>query len=342
MRVLVIKTSSLGDVVHTLPAITDATFSRGDLHIDWVVEEAFAEIPAMHPAVERVIPVSIRRWRDNWIKNFRELAAFVVELRKQQYDLVVDGQGLVKSALIAWLAKGPVAGLDKQSARESVVSRFYLDRLNVTRSMHAVDRLRTLFAYSLGYELSDSLPVFGLLRERPQKKQLLFLHGTSWESKLWPIEYWKQLTVLAGAQEYEVVLTYGDAVERKRAEEISGASDCVRVLPSMDLSGVADVIAQSAGVVTVDTGLGHLANALGKPLVALYGATSPALTGPCGANQKVIISSGLDCVPCLRRDCQYEPGEVSETHPPCFAESTPQRVFKELQELILAGKDLNE
>ena len=139
MRVLVIKTSSLGDVVHALPAVTDAQLNRRDLHIDWVVEEAFAEIPAMHPAVERVIPVSIRRWRDNWIENFMELAAFVVDLRKQRYDLIVDGQGLVKSAIIAWLAKGPVAGFDEKSAKESVVSRFYLDRLNIS-SNHACGR----------------------------------------------------------------------------------------------------------------------------------------------------------------------------------------------------------
>ena len=150
------------------------TLNRRDLHIDWVVEEAFAEIPAMHPAVERVIPVSIRRWRDNWIENFMELAAFVVDLRKQRYDLIVDAQGLVKSAIIAWLAKGPVAGFDEKSAKEGVVSRFYLDRLNITRTLHAVERLRTLFAYSLGYELSESLPVFGLSCGQAPEKTIVF------------------------------------------------------------------------------------------------------------------------------------------------------------------------
>ena len=128
----------------------------------------------MHPAVERVIPVSIRRWRDNWIENFMELAAFVVDLRKQRYDLIVDAQGLVKSAIIAWLAKGPVAGFDEKSAKEGVVSRFYLDRLNITRTLHAVERLRTLFAYSLGYELSESLPVFGLSCGQAPEKTIVF------------------------------------------------------------------------------------------------------------------------------------------------------------------------
>lgn len=334
MRVLVIKTSSLGDVIHTLPAITDAIFSRGDLQIDWVVEEAFSEIPAMHPAVDTVIQVSIRRWRDNWVKNLRELFAFVFQLRSQKYDLVIDGQGLIKSALIAWLAKGPVAGLDKLSAREGIVSKFYLDRLYVSRSMHAVDRLRTLFAYSLGYEMSDSLPVFGLLRDRPQKKQIFFLHGTTWESKLWPVDYWHQLALLCVEHGYEVVLTFGDQVEQARAEEISNDIDRIRILPAMGLAEIADVIAESAGVVTVDTGLGHLANALGKPLVALYGATSPELTGPCGANQNVIVSSGLECMPCLRRECKYSPGEISDIHPPCFSDVTPKRVFESLKGMI--------
>ena len=338
MRVLVIKTSSLGDVVHTLPAITDAVFSRQDLQIDWVVEEAYAEIPAMHPAVERVIPVSIRRWRDNWILNFMELIAFVIDLRKQKYDLIIDGQGLVKSAIIGWLAKGPMAGLDEKSAKESVVSRFYIDRLNITRTMHAVERLRTLFAYSLGYELNESLPVFGLSNDKPAKKQLFFLHGTTWETKLWPVEYWKQLVVLAESSGYEVVMTYGDQIEQKRATEIAEASTCARVLPPMGLSDIVEVIAESSGVVTVDTGLGHLANAMGKPLVALYSATSPELTGPCGAHQKVIRESKLDCVPCLRRECLHQPGKLSQFHPPCFSDSTPQRVFEALQGLIHAGK----
>lgn len=334
MRVLVIKTSSLGDVIHTLPAITDAMLSCGDLQIDWVVEESFSEIPAMHPAVDTVIQVSIRRWRDSWVKNLRELFTFVLQLRSQRYDLVIDGQGLVKSALIAWLAKGPVAGLDKFSARESIVSKFYVDRLFVPRSMHAVERLRTLFAYSLGYEMSDSRPVFGLLRDRPQKKQIFFLHGTTWESKLWPEHSWHQLALLCVEQGYEVVLTFGDLVEHERVKKISSDIDRIRILPAMGLAEITDVIAESAGVVTVDTGLGHLANALGKPLVALYGATNPELTGPCGANQSVIVSSGLECMPCLRRECKYSPGEISDIHPPCFADLTPKRVFKAIHDMI--------
>jgi len=339
MRVLVIKTSSLGDVIHTLPAITDATSSRGDLLIDWVVEEAFMEIPAMHPGVNCVIPVSIRRWRDNWFKNIRELVAFLVLLRSRKYDLVIDGQGLMKSAIIAWLAKGPVAGLDKQSAREGIVSRFYLDKLNISKSIHAVERLRTLFAYALGYEQNQSQPVFGLLRERPQKEQICFLHGTSWESKLWPVVFWRKLAVLSEEAGYSVVLTYGDSTEQARAQEISKGLEHTSVLPAMGLSGVADVLAESAGIVTVDTGLGHLANALGKPLVAIYGSTSPELTGPCGKKQNIIVGDHLECIPCLRRKCKFAPGQISDVHPPCYSKITPERVFHSLANMISMGQD---
>ena len=129
-------------------------------------------------------------------------------------------------------------------------------------------------------------------------------------------------------------------MERERADEISKVADCARVLPPMDLSAIADVIAESAGVVTVDTGLGHLANALGKPLVALYGATSPELTGPCGTNQKVIVSSKLECVPCLRRECKYKQEEIGKIHPPCFSDSTPELVFEQLQDLISSGESV--
>ncbi len=154
MRVLVVKTSSMGDVLHTLPALTDAMQAMPDIRFDWVVEEGFAQIPSWHPAVERVLPVAIRRWRKAWFSApiSAERRAFRDALRAVRYDAVIDAQGLVKSAaLVTRLARGIKHGMDWQTAREPLASLFYNRRHPIAKAQHAVERTRELFAKSLGY-----------------------------------------------------------------------------------------------------------------------------------------------------------------------------------------------
>jgi len=164
MRVLLIKTSSLGDVLHTLPALTDAAEAIPGIRFDWVVEEAFAEIPEWHPAVGRMIQVAIRRWRKAPLKAILsgEWTTFRRQLRAREYDLVLDAQGLIKSALLSRMAKGRVVGLDKNSAREPLASRFYQQGFPVERGEHAIVRLRKLFAKALDYELPTSALDYGI------------------------------------------------------------------------------------------------------------------------------------------------------------------------------------
>src|SRR5690606_6912806 len=166
MRVLLIKTSSLGDVIHTLPALTDALEAIPGIRFDWVVEEGFAEIPVWHPAVAEVIPVAIRRWRKSPLKTLRsgEWQRFRQRLHKHSYDLVIDAQGLFKSAVLTLGLKVPVAGLDRRSAREPLASRFYDKRIAVPRDQHAVERVRQLFAQALGYRLPARVGDYGLYR----------------------------------------------------------------------------------------------------------------------------------------------------------------------------------
>ena len=139
MRVLLVKTSSLGDVIHALPALTDAARAIPGITFDWVVEEGFAEIPTWHPSVGNVIPVAIRRWRKNLWETIKsgEWRRFKQRLRAEKYDLVIDAQGLLKSALLTRYVKAPVAGFDRDSAREPLASRFYQRRLAVARGQHA-------------------------------------------------------------------------------------------------------------------------------------------------------------------------------------------------------------
>lgn len=164
MRVLVIKTSSLGDVIHALPALTDAARAIPGIRFDWIVEEGFAEIPTWHPAVDKVIPVAIRRWRKNIWQTLKsgEWRRFKQRVQSTKYDLVIDAQGLLKSAWLTRYVRAPVAGFDKHSAREPIAARFYSRRLAVARGQHAVERLRQLFAVALGYDLPKALGDYGL------------------------------------------------------------------------------------------------------------------------------------------------------------------------------------
>ncbi|MAL35291.1 MAG: lipopolysaccharide heptosyltransferase I, partial [Pseudomonas sp.] len=168
MRVLLVKTSSLGDVIHTLPALTDAQRAIPGIQFDWVVEEGFAEIPAWHPAVAQVIPVAIRRWRKHPLQTLRtgEWRRFKARLRETHYDLVIDAQGLLKSAWLTRYVKAPVAGLDRDSIREPLASRFYDRRYAVPRERHALERVRQLFAQALGYSIPEMIADYGLDRSQ--------------------------------------------------------------------------------------------------------------------------------------------------------------------------------
>lgn len=196
MRILVVKTSSLGDVIHTLPAITDAYRVLPDIQFDWVIEESFAEIPALHPAVKRVIPLNFRHWRKQPFQAWRSSAwrVFQWEIRRQYYDLIIDAQGLLKSAFIASQAKGIRCGLDWWSAREPLASLSYHRRYTVPKEQHAITRVRQLFAAALGYKIPDDPPDYGLKLYAittlyTTAPTLIFLHGTTWQSNTGPSSF---------------------------------------------------------------------------------------------------------------------------------------------------------
>lgn len=336
MRVLLVKTSSLGDLIHTFPALSDARAALPQARFDWLVEEGFSEVPAWHPAVDEAIAIPLRRWRRGWRRAWRrgELRALRARLRLFEYDLVLDAQGLLKSALPARLARGPLAGFDRHSARESVASWFYQRRYRVPRGQHAIERTRQLFALALGYPLPGSTVDYGLHFPAVHDaaiRRLVLLHGTTWPSKHWPEAYWAELAHRAVGQGFEVVLPWGDAEDRLRAERIIRAAGCGELLPQLDLTGLARTLAAASGAVGVDSGLAHLAAAVGLPAVTLYGATRTDLTGAVGPHQ-VNLAADFPCAPCMRRSCSYR-GPAS-VHPACFEALTPARVLDVLQRQI--------
>jgi len=337
VRVLVVKTSSLGDVLHTLPALTDAARQLPGITFDWVVEEAFAEVPAWHAAVDSVIPVALRRWKHNPFKVLRagEPQAAVRQLRRHKYDLVIDAQGLLKSAVIARFARGPRAGLDRDSAREPIAASAYHRKFAVPRQQHAVQRVRQLFAAALAYELPDAVPDYGIKQHfsvRAAERYLVFLHGTTWPTKHWPEQYWTELASMAAAEGLQVKLPWGNKAERERAARIAAVHTAVEVLPRMSLGELAPLIASASGVVGVDTGLVHLAAALGRPCITLYGSTDPGLIGTLGEGQ-VHLQVQFECAPCHNRKCMYE--ARSAVSPACYETLKPEKVWSQIEREII-------
>ena len=302
MKVCVIKTSSMGDVIHTLPALTDAQKAIPSLSIDWVVEENFAEIPRWHSAVNRVIPIALRRWRKSpfSIQTINEWKNYRTLLQAENYDAVIDAQGLIKSALFATrFAQGVKHGYDRQSIREPLASFFYDKKYAISYQQHAVERIRQLFAQSLGYELPQVQGDYGIARhflhQTSEKNYVVFIHSTTRADKHWEESEWKKLIEkITALSDCEIHLPWGNEQEKARAERLTQAHSNVIVLPKLTLTELAKQLANAKAVVSVDTGLAHLTAALDKPNITLYGATDPKLIGCYGKNQHYLSASSME------------------------------------------------
>jgi heptosyltransferase I len=296
MRILLVKTSSLGDVVHNLPVVTDLVRRFPDAVIDWVVEESFADIPRLHPGVRRVIPVAMRRWRRSlWSPAvWRQIGDFRRELQQDGYDVVLDTQGLLKSALITRQARlaadGRRCGNNAGSAREPLAARFYDRSYPIARNLHAVERNRRLAAAAIGSAVGLPLD-YGISAPPltapwlPKGNYAVLLTATSRADKEWPEPDWQALGLALIATGLRCVLPAGSAPERARAARLVSSLGRAVAAPSMTLAELASLLAGATLVVGVDTGLVHLAAALGRPTIALYCGSDPALTGVhAGAN----------------------------------------------------------
>jgi heptosyltransferase-1 len=307
-EILFIKTSSLGDVVHHMPAVTDVRRHLPGARLSWVVEEAYAPLARLHGATDEVIPVAARRWRANlrqpvaWRETLREIGGFRRALRERPFDAIIDSQGLMRTALITRQARGRRHGYDMASIREPPASLFYDVRHKVEWRGHAISRNRTLCGLALGYTPEPPLD-FGLDRMRiasptgPGENYAVLLHATARPSKEWAEAHWVAVARGVLDRGLDVVLPWGTAAERARSEAIAGAlaqrtgggQDRVRVPERRPLDEVAAMIAGAAAVVGVDTGLVHVAAALGVPLVAIFVASDQGLTGPMGSGPIAVV-----------------------------------------------------
>lgn len=295
MRILIVKTSSMGDVVHALPAISDIAQALPGIEIDWLIERGFASIPSQHQAVRRVIPVQWRKWR----KSLRTpetkaaLQTWRLEMRQDRYDLIIDMQGLLKSAAFACFANGPRAGYDWHSIREPLASLFYSRKATVSKDLHAVERCRRLAATLLGYPVPTSPPNFGLKAgTAPWTPAVgpyaVLIPCASRPEKLWPQANWVAVGQRFRSLGWDVAIMWGSPEEQKLAQAIADKMQG-SVPPFLTVKQAADTLAQAQVVVGLDTGLSHLAAAHGRPTVGIYCDHEPGLAGLMGSGPVVSL-----------------------------------------------------
>ena len=287
MRLLIVKTSSMGDVVHATPVVADILRVHPAAEIEWLVEAPFAAIPQMHPGVKRVLPMAWRKWRGQLLqgKTWRAMGALKAEMRRAPYDLVLDLQGLLKSAVWARQAAGPVAGYDAASARETWAASFYRYKAAVPRTLHAVQRCRLLAAAHLGLPPPADPPQFGLRPPTPawlpRGAFSVLIPNASRKEKLWPERHWVQVGRRLAELGCPPLVLWGRDDEQTLAERI--AADCDGdVPPFLKVGEMASVLAQARHVVGLDTGFTHLAAALGRPTLGIYCDHEPGLAGITG------------------------------------------------------------
>jgi heptosyltransferase-1 len=286
-HILLIKISSLGDVLHNLPVASDIARHYPGAQIDWVVEESFVALPKLHPAVRNVIPVAMRRWRGKLLSTavWREIAAFRSTLTAQHYDIAIDTQGLLKSALLMRGTRGLRCGFNRHSAREPLAASLYQRTFPVTTGQHAVERNRQLAAQALGYRLESSAN-YGILppeSTRPawlaEGQYMVLLHATSRADKLWDEANWITLGHSLYEKNIRCILPWGSAAEQARSLRLADVIPDAIVPPRLNLNEAAALLGGAQAVIGVDTGLSHLAVALNIPTIGIYTATNPVLTG---------------------------------------------------------------
>ena len=276
----------MGDVIHNLPIVADIRTRYADAELHWLVEENFADIPALHPQVKQVIPVALRRWRKSLhrVQTWREIRGFCKRLGETPYDFILDTQGLLKSALLARVAHGKRLGLDANSARESLASLCYDATFHVDPTLHAVQRYRMLAQQA--FDLAPNLPLdYGIqvperaLHWLPDSRYVVLLHATSRAEKYWPEADWIVLGNALKQRGLTPVLPWGSLPEFECALGLVAAIPQAVVAPRLTLKEAAVMLKNAVLVVGVDTGLVHLATAVGTPTIGIYCGSDPAKNG---------------------------------------------------------------
>lgn len=281
MKILIIKTSSMGDIIHALPVAHDIHAALPDAEIHWVAEESFKDIPTLAPAVSKVHVTAFRRWRKTLFSApvRAEMAAVKAALQAEHYDAVLDIQGLMRSGLVARWTGVPSIGYTWGTAREPLATLAYSRKLDLPESLGAVKRYRMAAAEALNFKIDAETAVFGL---DAKAEPSLLVDGpyaalavnTSRDEKLWPEEAWVEIGKrLLKEKGWKSVLFWGNDVERERVERLCRQIPEAIKAPRTGLAQTAATLARAEAVIGVDTGLAHLGAALGRPSVGIFVST---------------------------------------------------------------------
>ncbi|MFI4962345.1 MAG: lipopolysaccharide heptosyltransferase I [Legionellales bacterium] len=299
-KILLVKITSMGDLIQMLPALTDAAKAIPGIQFDWLVEESFQEIPRLHPTVDKVIALPYRRWKKNKIQAIQqgEVSAFLQQARSEPYDSIIDAQSNFKSAFVSMLAKGRRYGLDGKSVREYGAHWAYHKKISISRLQNHALRLRQMLASLLDYELPHTPPDYGIIQSNLPaldfllpERFIFIVPIASCANKLWPEAYWQEVIQDLIKSGYEILIPWWSKEEKERAIRLKNNRDPVHLLPQLNLAQKATVLTKAQAAISVDTGLAHMAAALNIPNVCLYGPTNPEHCGTYGYKQ-VHLSSG--------------------------------------------------
>lgn len=289
-KILIIRLSSLGDIVHTYPMLYDIKKHLGECQVDWLVDESFIDLVKLNHQVDNVIAIPLRRWKKNKLGFLSNLKTWKNNIKHLEYDYIIDSQGLVKSALLAKCFTGKVYGLGKNSIREKLASYLYNEKIETGKKLLALTKNRVLASKVFGYQIDQNIVNFGLdksdypeLKVTQDKKYIIFFHATSKESKKYPVQYWVDLAnFIIKKYDFTIILPYGSAKEKSESiniQELIASPNVIVPEVRFSYAELSGLISHAEFVFGVDTGLIHLANALNKKLIAIYIDTDPAKTG---------------------------------------------------------------
>jgi lipopolysaccharide heptosyltransferase I len=340
-RILLIKPSALGDVVHALPVAATLKRRYPSIPLDWLVEEEAADIVRGHPAVAEVVVSGRKRWLRQLRSPGRvpatlaEIRAFAARLGGGRYDAVLDLQGLLKSALYLLATRAPVR-VGFAAAREGAPLALTHRVATPPQPVHAVDRYLALAAavdatdavreFTIALTPEDEAAARSLLTSLPRPRVVLH-PAARWRTKLWLPERWRALSAALSREGWGVVLTGGAGDARLAAEVVAGLEPPpLSLVGRVGLKGLTAVLRQADLMITVDSGPMHIAAAMGTPVLALFGPTDPRRTGPLGPGR--VLRRELPCSPCLARRCR-----IPEQYR-CMREIEPEEVLREARGLL--------
>ncbi len=327
MKVLIIKTSSMGDIVHALPAVSDLAEHHPDCEIHWLCEKKFSEIPALHPAVSKIFTIEFRKWRKNLFKYYHNFYNTIKELRETKYDYIIDCQGLFKSALWSLIAKGRSYGFGFSSIREKGVNFLYSKRINLPKNTNAYKSYQLFFSKIFNYKYSENSTINSLKRHSSQD-YCLFIYDTSWESKKWPLENWVKLADELYKRNIKIKIPFYNNYQHDYVHKIKNITknNNLELISTNNIKAAIDLVKNANFVFSVDTGLGHLANIYNVPNIMIFGPTDSRAFSYNQNINTVLQESSFDCINCYKRECSYK--NRTNNLSSCMTKITPEIIIQ--------------